>query len=126
MGVTWLEREPYPVLEVRNPLHHTSYRVFLPEFPSSATGLCTCPDFSRRGLGTCKHLEAALRHIRMHPTGRLMDSKEAAIPPARQLWEAIDRAPLRAEELSTLHESGRALWDWGSPLKAPQEPGEQN
>ncbi|MCI4339848.1 MAG: hypothetical protein L3J73_01075, partial [Thermoplasmata archaeon] len=46
-------------LEVRNPVPGTRYDVLLPAFPDRSGGFCTCTDFARRGIGTCKHLEAA-------------------------------------------------------------------
>jgi hypothetical protein len=68
LDVVLLSREPYPLIEVRNPLHRTSYRVMLPEFPDRAVALCTCSDFARRSLGTCKHIEAAGRWLERHPS----------------------------------------------------------
>ncbi|HXW66636.1 MAG TPA: hypothetical protein VEL82_01965 [Thermoplasmata archaeon] len=59
--------DPYPLLEVRNPLHRTSYLVMLPEYPERTSALCTCTDFARRGLGTCKHIEATLAWLAAHP-----------------------------------------------------------
>jgi hypothetical protein len=85
-----LERsDPYPILEVRNPLHQTAYRVLLPLAPDRSVTLCTCPDYARRGLGTCKHIEAAVRWRERHPDGRPL---QPARPFATQgLWEEIDR-----------------------------------
>ncbi len=85
-------REPYPLLEVRNPIHGTVYRVMLPEYPSRSSALCTCTDFARRGLGTCKHLEAAARWLDEHP-----DAAPAGTPAPRRfrpaaLWRRIDAA----------------------------------
>jgi hypothetical protein len=84
----------YPMLDVRNPLHETHYVVMLPEYPDRSSALCTCADFARRGLGTCKHLEAAIRWLHFHP-------KDAAPGPAgpersSTLWPEIDRR-LRAQ-----------------------------
>jgi len=59
--------EPYYLLEVRNPTHRTAYLVLLPEHPRPGVSLCTCTDFARRGLGTCKHIESALRWLDGHP-----------------------------------------------------------
>ncbi len=38
----------------------------LPEYPARSGALCTCTDFARRGLGTCKHIEAGLRWFSEH------------------------------------------------------------
>ena len=81
----------YPILEVRNPLHRTAYRVFLPEFPSVASALCTCTDFARRGLGTCKHIEAGWRWLREHPDTPTLFGP---VPRARRgggAWSEVDR-----------------------------------
>src|SRR5271170_920842 len=67
LDVRLLAQEPFPLLEVRNPLHRTDYRVMLPTFPDRTVALCTCSDFARRGLGTCKHIEAAGRWLERHP-----------------------------------------------------------
>lgn len=81
----------YPALEVRNPLHGTVYLVLLPEFPSTEAAFCTCTDFARRGLGTCKHIEAGHRWLRGHPGATPL------IPPGRLprygagVWREIDR-----------------------------------
>jgi hypothetical protein len=58
---------PFPELEVRNPVRQTRYRVLLPAWPSRESAMCVCTDFARRGLGTCKHLEAAWNWLAVHP-----------------------------------------------------------
>ena len=83
-------REPYPLLEVRNPLHGTLYLVLLSEYPDRDGALCTCTDFARRGLGTCKHLEAGVRWLRAHPEATPLVTDR----PAHQsgsVWKEIDR-----------------------------------
>lgn len=82
--------DPYPALEVRNPIHRTSYRVLLPEYPSEAVRLCTCTDFARRGLGTCKHLEAALRWLRSRP-GELRVDGAGPRERSTDVWREVDR-----------------------------------
>jgi len=83
-------RTPYPLARVRNPLRSTEYTVHFPAAPDLALALCTCPDFARRGLGTCKHTEAA--------RSWLVDHLDAEVPPRRgrpidpqRVWAAIDR-----------------------------------
>jgi hypothetical protein len=83
-------RLPYPVLAVRNPLHGTEYRVLWPTFPARDVILCTCTDFARRGLGTCKHIEAVLRWFPAHEADEpelARRSKPKPLP-----WRTIDRA----------------------------------
>lgn len=86
-------REPFPLVEVHNPIHRTAYLVMLPEFPSDAVRLCTCSDFARRGLGTCKHVEAAARWLRLHPTAPVPPETGARVGPSPRAgaWEEIDR-----------------------------------
>ena len=83
-------RDPYPLLEVRNPLHGTGYLVMLPEFPERTSALCTCTDFARRGLGTCKHIEAGVRWLADHPEAVPVLRRERAPPPTTGLWKKID------------------------------------
>lgn len=81
---------PYPLLEVRNPIHDTVYLVMLPEYPGRSVALCTCTDFARRGLGTCKHIEAGLRWFADHPDPAPLVPDVAYEPDAPAVWKAID------------------------------------
>jgi hypothetical protein len=88
---------PYPILAVRNPLHGTEYLVMLPTYPSTDGALCTCTDFARRGLGRCKHIEAAIRWW-ADPAPK----RPPRAPPTRSvrtpaLWKKIDRAVAELE-----------------------------
>lgn len=120
MAVALLARDPYPTFEVRNPLHRSTYRVYFPEGSTVGWGLCTCPDFSRRDLGTCKHIEAAARHLRMHPQGRPIGLGEGAPDPAL-LWSAWENDSERSGGLGALHRTGRALHHWPTG-SSPEEP----
>jgi hypothetical protein len=83
-------RAPYPLLEVRNPIHRTVYLVMLPEFPSLTSAMCTCTDFARRGLGTCKHIEAGARWLADHADASPVGPPEdGALRPGR-VWKRID------------------------------------
>jgi len=115
-----LRREPYPVVEVRNPLHRTSYLVLRPTFPDGPEALCTCADFARRGLGTCKHIEAVDRWLRHHASAPAGAPPKPAIRPER-VWQEIDRrlaAPggrVRPDSLRW-REAGASLYE---PLDRP-------
>jgi len=81
----------YPTLEVRNPLHGTAYRVLLPEFPRVASAMCTCADFARRGLGTCKHIEAGFRWLSEHPDATPLLPRGRSSSRLGGVWKEIDR-----------------------------------
>ena len=102
-----VESSPLVVLRVRNPLHGTRYLLYLPAFPARDWGLCTCPDFARRGLGTCKHLEGAASWTAGHPTLEPRPRQPVADPSA--IWAAIDRrgaqrpdAPITGQRLRAI------------------------
>ena len=82
-------RDPYPMLEVRNPVHRTVYLVLLPEFPARTSALCTCTDFARRGLGTCKHIEAGVPWLEAHPDAVPLRPARPGIR-AAALWRRIE------------------------------------
>ena len=77
--------------------------MLFPEFPSRDSAFCGCEDFARRGLGTCKHIEAAGRHATEHP-------EEAVARPGlfdgRPRWAAIDER-LRSRPTEVLPEAIR-------------------
>ena len=84
-------REPYPLLEVRNPVHGTGYLVMLPEHPARDSAMCTCTDFARRGLGTCKHIEAGVRWLGEHPDDPPLRHGDGASARALGAWKRIDQ-----------------------------------
>lgn len=104
------------VLRVRNPLHGTQYLLYLPAYPSREWALCTCPDFARRGLGTCKHLEGAARWIDAHPLADFPAPAPGGATPS--LWPEIDRrraaTSVRPLDGRALRAIGAALFDVGS------------
>jgi hypothetical protein len=111
------QREPYPIVEVRNPLHKTSYLVLRPTYPERTPALCTCTDFARRGLGTCKHIEAADRWLSNHPTATPAPGPKASFSPD-SAWQEIDRRLARAPTLHRpdivrLRDAGAALFETG-------------
>ena len=116
LDVLLRRRTPYPTLEVRNPVHRTRYRVLLPEFPEGSVALCTCTDFARRGLGTCKHVEAGVRWLSTHPGTEPASTTDPPPPRTDDLWSEIDRrerlrpppATVRGRELARV---GAALFD---------------
>ncbi|MFZ1022966.1 MAG: hypothetical protein WAN87_02375 [Thermoplasmata archaeon] len=81
----------YPILEVRNPIHRTVYTVLFPEFPSRARAMCSCPDFGRRGLGTCKHIEASLLWLEDHPSEAAPDPRAGDRSRVEECWKEVDR-----------------------------------
>jgi hypothetical protein len=107
---------PFVLLEVRNPLHRTMHEVLLPEFPSRESALCTCTDFARRGLGTCKHIEAGVRWLGEHPGTDPIESPPRLGARAARIWRRADAglaAALRGGEIDPVRwrRAGRALID---------------
>jgi len=107
-------REPVLELEVRNPVHKTRYRVFFPEYPARDAGLCTCTDFARRGLGTCKHLEAAWEWLARQGALPEAPPRPGGSAPVDVLWTAVDRgvgtlARSPPAEIREVERAGRAL-----------------
>lgn len=120
-------REPGLELEVRNPVHRTSYRVFFPAYHSRDAALCTCTDFARRGLGTCKHLEAAWEWLSRLPELPKAPSRPGPSVPTEALWKAVEsrvaelgRSP--PKEIRDLERAGRALVE---PEEATKKRGEE-
>lgn len=104
---------PFPELEVRNPVRQTRYRVLLPAWPSRESAMCVCADFARRGLGTCKHLEAAWIWLDTHP-GAL---PTRPVDDQRTTWAAIGARRIAEPGLArgrALRKVGAALFEWSS------------
>jgi len=121
------QREPYPLIEVRNPLHRTAYLVMLPGYPDRTPALCTCTDFARRGLGTCKHLEAADRWLANHADATPSPPPKPSVQPP-VVWSEIDRrlerGPRPGRPLSLrIRYAGAALFE-GLPGPGNLEKGE--
>jgi hypothetical protein len=99
---------PYRSFEVRNPVHRTRYRVLSPGNPPVL--LCPCPDFGRRDVGTCKHVEAVRAYRATHG-----EEGTPRPPPATEpWWERIERE-VRAYSAGDLHDL-RPLWAAGRIL----------
>ncbi|HEY6239132.1 MAG TPA: hypothetical protein VIZ68_08115 [Thermoplasmata archaeon] len=90
LDIRWRPDPRFVRLEVRNPVHRTRYEVLLPAFPEADPGFCTCTDFAKRGIGTCKHLEAVRLWLEDHPgeVSRLALPRGTA---GRATWAEIDR-----------------------------------
>lgn len=122
-------REPLVDLEVRNPVHRTSYRVLFPEYPGRDAAFCSCTDFARRGLGTCKHVEAAwswLQSAAKLPEAPLpLPERRAAL----ELWREVDRrlGELGRAPIPTIREverPGELLFEpVGVPASVPRKTG---
>ncbi len=115
LDIRLLRRDPYPLVEVRNPLHRTAYLVMRPTYPDRSTALCTCADFARRGLGTCKHIEAVDRWLTNHPDTSAPASSKPSVRPSA-VWKEIDRR-LEREKKGSMpaslrwREAGAALFE---------------
>ena len=102
------EGSDYPILTVSNPMHGTRYRVHLPAYPELEPGACECTDFAQRGVGTCKHLEAARSWVVEHRSELVRPRAPNLRTIAQRLWKAIDRGGEFRDEGSTLPRS--VLW----------------
>jgi hypothetical protein len=102
LDVRLRRRTPYPLLEVRNPIHGTVYLVMLPEFPAGSSALCTCTDFARRGLGTCKHIEAGLPWLRAHPEASPLIADRPERGGTVRIWKKIEAGLAAATRGPTL------------------------
>ena len=72
------------------------YRVVVPGFPDRQGAQCTCRDFTTRGLGTCKHLEATLARAAASPPEALRASLPSTPPPVA--WAELEAMQARALE----------------------------
>jgi hypothetical protein len=122
-------REPYVRVEVLNPLHHSVYQVLLPTYPDPEVALCDCSDFARRGLGTCKHIEAARRWLDRHPHAPVTGP---ATPPwdGAAAWAEIDRRlslapPPGVPESLAWRRPGAVLFEPGGPPTEKREKKEE-
>jgi len=108
LDVRLTSRAPFVRLEVRNPLHRTSYAVVFPDYPRRTAAMCTCTDFARRGLGSCKHLEAGWSWLEERKEADLTPSEGPA--PVPDLWPEIDRRldALRREGAHSIRDIERA------------------
>ena len=119
LDVRLRSREPFTDLEVRNPVHRTAYRVLFPEYPQRDGALCTCTDFARRGLGTCKHVEAAWEWLSTASPGPAPTVPARDRTAAGELWGEIDR---RLDPLTRADPSGiRDVEEAGSVLFEPTD-----
>ncbi len=102
--------------EVRNPAHGTRYEVLLPAYPSREGAFCSCEDFARRGIGTCKHVESATLYFDERPEAA---AQRAAPPRPTGLWEEIDR---RGAEGGPPEATRRLRWAGAALVEAPDTP----
>ncbi len=112
----WLSREPYPMVEVRNPIRHTQYRTLWPAYPDRSPSLCTCTDYARRGLGDCKHLEAAWRWLARAPPEAVPPEEPTAPRSPQAVWAGVDRSlaaapPATERGIREIGTTGRVLID---------------
>lgn len=110
LDVRMRQAAPYPILAVRNPLHGTEYLVLFPVYPSPDITICTCTDFARRGLGRCKHIEAATRWLDNPLHRRPIRTPASRSTAPVGLWKRIDRAVAGRES-----DPGPASLSWRRP-----------
>ncbi len=91
--------------EIRNLGDHPVWSTFAVKGPSGRTYEvvvrslvdaifhCQCPDFATNGLGTCKHVESVLFHLREHSPEDLAAAKEQDHPGAMVFLDAAVNPP---------------------------------
>ncbi len=104
----------YRSFEVRNPVHGTHYRVLGPEIPGIL--LCPCPDFGRRDVGTCKHVEAVLVYLKDAPPAPPLPGPAETEERWARIEGTIER--YRGRPLTTLC----PLWEAGRLLQGAPGP----
>jgi hypothetical protein len=100
---------PYLALEVANPIRGSRYQVHLPAYPDPEPAICECTDFARRGLGTCKHLEAVRLWLQENP-GAGPGETLSPWPRTPAFWRELD-----ALELSRRRDPAPASIAWRRP-----------
>jgi hypothetical protein len=83
---------PFLAFQVSNPLRGTRYTVYWPTGTPEGPWSCDCADFAHRGLGFCKHIEAARIWALEHADE--LRSEPPRLPPARptaSTWQELDR-----------------------------------
>ncbi len=89
----------------------------LPEFPRRSAELCTCTDFARRGLGTCKHIEAAYAWAIAHPESPPLRPSRSSVVVGAPTWKEIDRrltTTSKGPEALRIRRAGAALFEGGN------------
>jgi hypothetical protein len=105
---------PFLAFRVSNPLRGTRYAVYWPTGTAEGPWSCDCADFAHRGLGFCKHIEAARIWALEHADE--LRSEPAGAPPARpavSLWEELDR---RWAGLPTTDRVSLSTLRWAEPV----------
>lgn len=120
--------DPYPRLEVRNPVHRTRYLTLLPGFPDRQPALCTCTDFARRGLGDCKHIEAAWHWLTTRPAGDRATTPDREGPSPSEVWERVDRRleappPLEERDIRALASPGSTFFETEASAQGTERKG---
>jgi len=97
----------------------------LPEFPSGSSALCTCTDFARRGLGSCKHIVAADRWFRANPEAPAGGKEIESPRRLSEVWREIDRRladldSARRADVRKITRPGAALYEPESGDRDPR------
>ena len=74
------KKKVYSDYEVTNPASGGQYTVTVRGF-DTGDNACTCPDFKANTLGTCKHIEAVLDHLKDELPAHLQKKKATVVRP---------------------------------------------
>ena len=86
------------------------YRVHIRSLERRANH-CTCPDFATNQLGTCKHIEAVLHHIRKRRDYESLKAQPLGRPYVHLDWDCEQAPILRLHRAGGMHPDLEALLD---------------
>src|SRR3954451_21134184 len=101
------KKKVYSDYEVTNPESGGRYTVTVRGF-DTGDNTCTCPDFKSNTLGTCKHIEAVLDHLKDELPPHLQKKKAVVNRPeiylhyGEQLQLGIHLPPRHSDKLGQL------------------------
>ena len=110
----------FSTFEVKSPSGMT-YQIEIRDLAARAFS-CTCPDFRRAGLGTCKHVEATLLWLKRRCKAEFR-AAEKSVSPRIDLVPAGDRLMIE-RNLDKLSPTVRKLYDIAGFLHDEHDPGE--
>ncbi|WP_196435574.1 SNF2-related protein [Methylomonas sp. LL1] len=85
-----------------------SYQVQIRSLDQSVN-YCTCPDLASNRLGTCKHIEAVLHHVKKQPEYKTLKDQGSPVSFVYLAWESATRPLIRLQRRAELADDLAAL-----------------